>query len=132
MALMSPALLRELCKKDALYQTPSLNDKLYLHYKGFREVASLEPYTGLRVLWLEGNGLPAIQGLDAQVDMRTLYLQENCIERIENLAHMVREGGRAQATPPPAVCSPPHAADGVGCAQPLAKRDRAHREPRAP
>lgn len=92
MALMTPEKLRELCRKDSLYQTASLNDKLYLHYKGFREIANLGPYTGLRVLWLEGNGLTAIQGLEAQVEMRTLYLQENCIERIEGLEHMVRQG----------------------------------------
>jgi Leucine-rich repeat (LRR) protein len=87
---MTKAKLRELCKRDGLYMTPSLNDKLYLHYKGFRRVECLEEYTGLRVLWLEGNGLDSIGGLDNQPELRTLYLQENLIERIENLEHLVR------------------------------------------
>ena len=87
---MTPKVLKELCKKHGLYNTPNLNERLYLHYKGFRTIQSLEAYTALRVLWLEGNGLDRIEGLAAQTDMRTLYLQENLIERIENIEHMVR------------------------------------------
>ena len=94
---MTKARLKELCRKDSLYGTPHLNDKLYLHYKGFRAISNLEEYTGLRVLWLEGNGLARIEGLDAQTDMRTLYLQENSIARLENLGHMVRRYSRARA-----------------------------------
>lgn len=89
---MTPAALKQLCRKDSLFSTPHLNDKLYLHYKGFREIAGLGEYTGLRVLWLEGNGFTRIAGLDAQADMRTLYLQENAIARLENLGHMAHLG----------------------------------------
>lgn len=77
--------LRKLCKDNSLYLTPSINDKLYLHYKGIDTITNLEEYTGLKALWLEGNGLSKIQGLECQKDLRSLYLHENLIETIENL-----------------------------------------------
>jgi len=43
----------------------------------------LDQYTGLKVLWLEGNGLSKIEGLEHQKELRTLYLHENLIEEIE-------------------------------------------------
>ena len=85
---MTEAFIKECCKKDKLYRTPSVNDKLYLHYKGFRKIENLENYTGLVCLYLEGNGLSEISGLVQQQKMRSLYLQENLIEKIENLEHM--------------------------------------------
>jgi hypothetical protein len=56
--------------------------------QGFSRVQNLEEYTGLKVLWLEGNGLARIEGLDAQAELTTLYLQENMIDRIEGLGHL--------------------------------------------
>eukprot|EP00520_Triparma_pacifica_P003711 CAMPEP_0118662062 /NCGR_PEP_ID=MMETSP0785-20121206/16619_1 /TAXON_ID=91992 /ORGANISM="Bolidomonas pacifica, Strain CCMP 1866" /LENGTH=487 /DNA_ID=CAMNT_0006555557 /DNA_START=60 /DNA_END=1520 /DNA_ORIENTATION=+ len=88
MSSMTPEALKEIIKKDKQYITPELNDKLYLHYKGFRKIENLEPYVGLKVLWLEGNGLDKIEGLAAQTKMRTLYLQENIINKLENLESM--------------------------------------------
>lgn len=86
---MTKEALRGIVRKDGMYSTPYLNDRLFLHYKGFRAIENLEDYTGLKVLWLEGNGLHEISGLSGQTEMRTLYLQENVIEVIENLEHMV-------------------------------------------
>jgi dynein assembly factor 1 len=85
MTEMTKASLKQICKDTKLYGTPSINDKLYCHYKGFRRIENLEEYTGLKVIWLEGNGFNKIEGLEAQTKLRTLYMQENLIDKIENL-----------------------------------------------
>ncbi|KAJ3105390.1 Dynein assembly factor 1, axonemal [Phlyctochytrium planicorne] len=82
---MTPKYLKQLCAEQQLYQTPELNDKLYLHFKGFAKVENLDAYTGLRSLWLEGNGLSKIQNLEKLTELRCLFLHQNCIENIENL-----------------------------------------------
>ena len=56
--------------------------------QGFTRIQNLEEYTGLKVIWLEGNGLTVIEGLDAQAELSTLYLQENLIERIEGVSRL--------------------------------------------
>ncbi len=40
--------LKKLVKSDfkQYYSTPSLNDILYLHYKGFNQITNLDEYTG--------------------------------------------------------------------------------------
>ena len=85
MTEMTREFLKKLCKENGLYTTPSINDKLYLHYKGFNSISNLEEYTGLKALWLEGNGLVHISGLDNQTLIKSLYLHENCVEKIEGL-----------------------------------------------
>mmetsp|Transcript_23082 Transcript_23082/g.48049 ORF Transcript_23082/g.48049 Transcript_23082/m.48049 type:complete len:525 (-) Transcript_23082:273-1847(-) len=84
-----PAMTSKELKRIALehngYATPSLNDKLYLHFKGYAKIENLEEYTGLNALFLEANGLSTIQGLDQLHKLRCLYLQKNLISTIKGL-----------------------------------------------
>ena len=69
---MTPGTLRNICKETKLYKTPSLNDKLYLHFKGFQQIANLEPHTGLKALFLEGNALESLEGIPALPELKCL------------------------------------------------------------
>jgi hypothetical protein len=91
---MTAAAILEVCKKkhaDGLYRTPELNDRLYLHFKGWRNIAGLEEYTNVRCLWLEGNAIAKIEGLDPLArSLRTLYLHQNCIQNMDGLDRLVQ------------------------------------------
>ncbi|RLO02898.1 hypothetical protein DYB28_009715, partial [Aphanomyces astaci] len=86
---MNKATLRKICKDLDLYSTPSINDRLYLHYKGFRRIENLEEYTNVKVIWLEGNGFNKIEGLTEMRELRSLFLHENLLETIEGLEAQV-------------------------------------------
>lgn len=83
--VMTKEWLKALCKKTGQYTTPSLNDKLYLHFKGFEAIENLEEYTALRALFIEGNALDSLEGLSAQKELRCLFAQQNIINRISHL-----------------------------------------------
>lgn len=89
MTEMTEKAILQVCKELDLYHTPELNEKIYLHYKGFKKIENLDKYHQLKCVYLEGNGFTQITGLEKLVEMRSLYLQENVIEKIEGLDTLV-------------------------------------------
>ncbi len=85
MVRMTLPFLQQLCKEQNLYHTPELNDKLYLHFKGFQKIENLDAYTDLMALWLEGNCIQIIENLNHLKKMKCLYLQNNFIKEIQGL-----------------------------------------------
>jgi dynein assembly factor 1, axonemal len=86
--VMTSERLRVSCIENDGFETPELNDKLYLHFTGYRRIEGLEEYTGVKALWLESNGLQRIENLGHMSELRCLFLQDNLIEKIENLASL--------------------------------------------
>lgn len=82
---MTPEALKAIAKKHGGYANPKLNDVLYLHCQGFGKVENLEPYTEVKVLWLEQNALDTIEGLEENKQLMTLFLQNNAISKITGL-----------------------------------------------
>ena len=61
------------------YITPSLNDILYLHFKGFCRIEQLEKFVNVKVIYFEGNCLEKIENLEKLEKLKSLYLHQNLI-----------------------------------------------------
>lgn len=69
-------------KNLGYYRTPELNDRLYLHFKGYRKIENLESFTAVTVLWLENNCIQKIENLNAMKKLNSLYLHNNLVSSI--------------------------------------------------
>ncbi len=83
--LMTEFNLQLICEKDGLYEQPNLNNKLYLHFKGFKKIINLNKYINLKTLYLENNLITKIENLECLVNLQHLFLHHNFIKKIENL-----------------------------------------------
>jgi len=88
---MSLKWFKEFFKKEwrTYYRTFELNEKLYLHFKGFNKLENMHLFPELKCLYFEGNGLRSMLGLEACPQMRTLNVHENIITKMEGLQTMI-------------------------------------------
>ena len=63
-AQMTTESIRECCVANGGYRTPCLNEKLYLHFKGYVKIENLEEFSAAKCIWLEANGLQRIENLE--------------------------------------------------------------------
>ena len=86
---MSFEAIKVSCLRNEGWETPELNDVLYLHFAGYRKIEGLEPFFNVRTLYLESNGLDTIEGLEALTKLRCPVLHQNCITGISlGLSHL--------------------------------------------
>jgi len=83
--IITKKFLKDLCEALSLYTTPSLNDSLFVHHKGFQKIENLEDYCNLKILYLDHNSIKTIENLHMLKNLRGLHLQNNIIEKIEGL-----------------------------------------------
>ena len=76
-ARMTKAVLKQCAVDNEGYESPELNDNLYLHFKGFRKIENLEEYTELKGLWLEANGLRTIENINHLSKLRCILIWIN-------------------------------------------------------
>ena len=102
---ITPKMLQTVCKKNDLYTTPSLNDRLYLHFQGIREIENLDEYENLHGICVCVLPLRESQPRECfatrpscfrvryphvmpSFSPAALWLENNAIERIQNLSHL--------------------------------------------
>jgi hypothetical protein len=79
--------LKEFFKENwrTYYRTFELNEKLYLHFKGFNKFENMHLFPELKCLYFEGNGLNSMKGLEECKELRTLNIHENILTVMEGM-----------------------------------------------
>ena len=77
--------IRLSCLENNGYTTPELNEKIYLHFRGFKKIENLDAYTGCKAIWLESNGFSKIENLSHMIELRCLYFSKNLLTNIDGL-----------------------------------------------
>ena len=86
---MTPASLRKVCvENDGYAHAPELNDVLHLHRKGIAEIEHLEPYVGLKTIYLESNSVDTLEGLLHLSLLRCLYMAKNALMDVEGAVRL--------------------------------------------
>lgn len=79
---MSEEFISEICKANGGFRTPELNEKIYLHFRGFRKMEGLDSFVCCRALWLENNLIAEIEGIERLTVLDSLFLQHNQISKL--------------------------------------------------
>ncbi|EKF38773.1 hypothetical protein MOQ_001014 [Trypanosoma cruzi marinkellei] len=81
--------IKKICVQLGYYRNPICNEKLYLHHKGFDSIEedAFDPYTDVKVLWLEGNALTHISCGKDSMPRRKIKPQSEVI--VEEVASML-------------------------------------------
>ena len=102
---MTREAIQAITKELKQYQSPALNDKLYLHFKGWKKIEEcLGEYNGVKALWLEGNGLRTLENLGNLKQLRCLYIQQNCLESLGPSPRMNRARSNLNVLPLCCLC----------------------------
>ena len=79
--------IRLTCIENDGYESPELNDKLYLHFRGFKRIENLDEYTSCKAIWLDSNGFEVIENL-GHMPLRCLYMSKNLINQMQGLENL--------------------------------------------
>ena len=83
MVLLDKQLILSVAKSRDIYETPELNDNLFLHGLGISSISHLPEYINIVFLSLEQNSLTSLSVLNQFVNLRYLNVNNNSITSID-------------------------------------------------